>query len=73
MGEKTMRLIEGVIFDPMPGLLRRVWCEATGGHRIWVGEASTKDGVFGYRVHCSRCGPLTRWRNAHPAPSSTET
>ena len=58
-----MSVLEGVHHGPRPGRLRRIWCEVSGGHRIFVSDAYDRDGPFAVQVRCDRCGALSTWRN----------
>jgi len=40
---------------------RRAWCELTGGHKSAILPAGTPESTFAVRLHCERCGYLTRW------------
>jgi len=40
---------------------RRAWCELTGGHKSTMLPAGTERRTFAVRLHCQRCGYLSRW------------
>ena len=52
------------IFERQPGTLRRMWCEATGGH-WYVPQIVAHSGSF--RTYCAKCGVTSIWYLMPPA------
>lgn len=51
-----------IIEGPVPGRLRRAWCELTGGHTHAVHRATDKNVVRYLQFRCTRCGHTTPWK-----------